>query len=161
MSTPDTTQRSRPGPVGATPPAGIDPRGPRFSAGVTAALLTVVLLLEDSTAALVGLALVTALFVTGVVRGPARSASGTVFRRWVQPRLRPTREREDPRPPRFAQVVGLTITGTGVLLALLGAPVAVPVAASLALIASFLNAVFGFCLGCELYVLLSRATRRA
>ena len=31
--------------------------------------------------------------------------------------------------------------------------VAVPVAAALALVAAFLNAVFGLCLGCELYVL--------
>jgi hypothetical protein len=40
-----------------------------------------------------------------------------------------------------------------VLLALLGVPGAVPVAAALALVAAVLNAAFGLCLGCELYLL--------
>ena len=34
---------------------------------------------------------------------------------------------------------------------------AVPVAAAFALVAAFLNAVFGLCLGCELYLLGLRA----
>ena len=39
---------------------------------------------------------------------------------------------------------------------------AVPVAAALALVAAFLNAVFGLCLGCELYLLgLRLRTRNA
>ncbi len=142
-------------------PSGIDPRGPRFSAGVTAVLLTVVLLLGDSSAALLLLAVVGVLFLIGVVRGPAGSVTGIVFRRWVLPHLPPTQEREDPRPPRFAQAVGLTIVGAGVALALLGVGSAVPVAASLALVASFLNAAFGFCLGCEMYLLGKRLTSRA
>ena len=141
--------------------AGIDPRGPRFSASVTAVLLTVVLLLEDRSAALLGLGIVGALFLSGVLRGPAGSVSGIAFRHWVQPRLAPTREREDPRPPRFAQAVGLTMAVGGVGLGLLGVPHAVPVAAALALVASFLNAAFGYCLGCELYLLGRRLFTRS
>ncbi len=139
---------------------GIDPRGPRFSASVTAVLVTVVLLLGDTTAGLVGLAVVGLLFLTGVVRGPAGSLTGIVFRRWVLRHLAPTREREDPRPPRFAQVVGLTISAAGVGLGLLGVAHAVPIAASLALVASFLNAAFGYCLGCEMYLLGRRLVTR-
>ncbi|MCU1673160.1 MAG: hypothetical protein JWN77_1273, partial [Frankiales bacterium] len=81
---------------------------------------------------------------------------GLVFRRWVRPRLGPPTHVEDPRPPRFAQRVGLAITGAGVLLAGAGLPLAVTVAASLALAAAFLNAAFGFCLGCEIYLLFRR-----
>lgn len=133
-------------------PAGIDPRGPRVGAALTAMLLTVVLLLPG-TAATVLLAVVAALFAVGTVRGTQGSVQGLVFRTLVRPRLAPPTELEDPRPPRFAQLVGLVITGAGVLLALLGIGAAVPVAAALALVAATLNAVFGLCLGCELYLL--------
>jgi hypothetical protein len=49
--------------------------------------------------------------------------------------------------------VGLVVTGAGLVLALAGIGAAVPVAAAVALVAAFLNAVFGLCLGCELYLL--------
>jgi len=38
----------------------------------------------------------------------------------------------------------------------LGFPAAVPMAAAVALVAAFLNAAFGLCLGCELYLLQRR-----
>lgn len=144
------TPTSAAGPAAA--PAGIDPRGPRFGAALTAVLLVVVLLLPGA-AGTVGLAVVAALFAVGAARGAQGSVQGLLFQALVRPRLAPTAEREDPRPPRFAQVVGLVITGGGVLLALLGVGAAVPVAAALALVAATLNAVFGLCLGCELYLL--------
>lgn len=136
-------------------PAGIDPRGPRVGAAVTAVLLVVVLLLPGA-AATAGLAVVAALFAVGAVRGAQGSVPGLLYRRLVRPRLAPPTELEDPRPPRFAQGVGLLITGAGVALALLGVPAAVPVAAALALVAAVLNAAFGLCLGCELYLLGTR-----
>ena len=43
------------------------------------------------------------------------------------------------------------------LAALAGVGLAVEIGAGLALIAAFLNAVFGLCLGCELYLLIRRA----
>jgi hypothetical protein len=135
--------------------AGIDPRGPRVGAGITAVLLVVVLLLPGA-AATVALAVVAALFAVGAVRGAQGSVQGLLFRALVRPRLAPTACTEDPRPPRFAQLVGLVITGAGVLLALAGVGAAVPVAASLALVAATLNAVVGLCLGCELYLLGAR-----
>jgi hypothetical protein len=75
----------------------------------------------------------------------------------VRPRLGPPTELEDPRPPRFAQTVGLVVTGAGLVLALLGVPWSVEISAALALVAAFLNAAFGLCLGCELYLLLKRS----
>ncbi len=36
-------------------------------------------------------------------------------------------------------------------------PAALPIAAALAFVAAFLNAAFGYCLGCQIYLLLVRA----
>jgi len=140
---------------------GIDPRGPRVGAGITAVLLVVVLLLGSGPAATALLALVAASFAVGATRGVPATWQAWLFRRFVRPRLAPPTELEDPRPPRFAQLVGLVITGLGVLLGLLGVTWAVPGAAAFALVAAFLNAVFGLCLGCELYLLGLRLRTRA
>jgi len=140
-------------------PAGIDPRGPRFGAGVTAVLLVVTLLLGTSRAATLLLTAIALLFLLGTARGVQGSVQGWVFKSWIRPRLSPPAELEDPRPPRFAQLVGLVVVGIGLVVAAFGVDVAVPVSAALALVAAFLNAAFGLCLGCELYLLLLR--RRA
>jgi len=137
-------------------PAVIDPRGPRFTAGITAVLLLVVAILGFGGADLAAwllLAALAALFAWGAFAGVRRHPFGLLFKRFVRPRLAPPDELEDPRPPTFAQLVGLIITGAGLVLGLAGVAVAVPVAAALALVAAFLNAVFGLCLGCELYLL--------
>jgi len=130
-------------PVRTNAPAGIDPRGPRFGAAVNLVLLVAVLLLG----------VIVAGFALGAFGGIGRTWQGWVFRKVVRPRLAPPAELEDPRPPTFAQLVGLIITGAGLVLGLAGVAVAVPVAAAIALVAAFLNAVFGLCLGCELYLL--------
>ncbi|MGO1629777.1 DUF4395 family protein [Microbacterium sp. JB110] len=64
--------------------------------------------------------------------------------------------RPEPRPPRFAQGVGLGVTLVGLVLHLAGVPLALPIAAAAALVAALLNAVFGLCLGCQLYLVLQR-----
>ena len=135
-------------------PAGIDPRGPRFGAWINLVLLAGVLLLGAWPAAATALlAVIVVSFAIGTFRGVGHTWQGWVFRKLVRPRLAPPTELEDPRPPTFAQLVGLIITGAGLLLGLLGVPYAIPVAAGFALIAAFLNAVFGLCLGCEMYLL--------
>lgn len=145
---------------GPLPPggAGIDPRGPRFGAGLTAVLLAVTVVLGTSVAATVVLGLATVLFAIGAVRGTTGSVQGAVFRRGVRPRLAPPAYLEDPAPPRFSQVVGLVVGATGLVLGAV-VPAAVPVAAAVAFVAAFLNAAFGFCLGCEMYLLLQRLRR--
>ncbi|MEV8025716.1 DUF4395 domain-containing protein [Microbacterium sp. NPDC080220] len=95
------------------------------------------------------------LFLWGVV-SPRTAPWGVLYRRLIQPRLAPPTDLEDPRPPRFAQGVGLFVTTVGLLLHVMGVPVALPIAAGLAFMAAFLNAVFGLCLGCQLWLVLQR-----
>ncbi|GAB3278446.1 DUF4395 domain-containing protein [Microbacterium lacusdiani] len=102
------------------------------------------------------LVVIAALFLWAVV-SPRTAPWGVVFRHLVRPRLAPPAELEDPRPPRFAQGVGLFVTGAGLILHAAGVPWALVIAAAAALIAAFLNAAFGFCLGCQIYLLLQRA----
>ncbi len=124
----------------------LDPRGPRFAAALTSAVLAVVLVTRSEWllgAQAVVLALGTA----------NRSPYAVVFRRVVRPHLAPPDDLEDARPVRFAQAVGLafTLAGLGALVA--GSAVLAAVFVGAALVAALLNAVFGFCLGCEIYLL--------
>ena len=138
----------------------IDPRGPRFGAGITAVLLLVDLFLALTgarVAATVLLAAIAAVFAWGAFAGIERHPYGALFRRLVRPRLAPPAELEEAAPPTFAQGVGFVITLVGVLLGAFGLGTGVVVAAALAFVAAFLNSVFGTCLGCRLYVLLLRA----
>ena len=141
-------------------PAGIDPRGPRFTAGLTAALLLATVVLAVGGAALAAwslLALISAVFAWSAAAGVRRNPFGILFQRFIRPRLAPPAELEDPRPPTFAQLIGFVVTVVGVLLGAVGVPIAVPIAAGLAFVAAFLNAAFGYCLGCQIYLLLVRA----
>ncbi|GAB3807872.1 DUF4395 domain-containing protein [Humibacter antri] len=138
---------------------GIDPRGPRFGAGITAVLLLVALflgLVGGTYASTVLVAALALLFLWGAVAGVARHPWGLLFRALVRPRLEAPAELEDAAPPTFAQGVGFVITALGAVLQVVGVPDAAVVAAALAFIAAFLNAVFGYCLGCQIYLLLVR-----
>ncbi|MGA8247906.1 MAG: DUF4395 domain-containing protein, partial [Nocardioides sp.] len=99
-------------------------------------------------------------FAVGAARGVQRTPYSWLFRTLVRPRLSRPHDLEDPRPPQFAQTVGLVFTVVGLAGFLASVPVLGLVAAGLALAAALLNAVFGFCLGCEIYLLLRRATAR-
>ncbi|NLP83664.1 DUF4395 domain-containing protein [Microbacterium sp. CFH 90308] len=180
---------------------GIDPRGPRFAAAITSALLLIVVFLGLtglSTAQLPDgrmlsvpwldqsmdfayvagkpawlitfasplqrfldpaflLLLVAALLFLWGVLSPRTAPWGVLYRKTVAPRLAPPTELEDPRPPRFAQGVGLFVAVVGLVLHLAGVPWALTIAAAAAFVAAFLNAVFGLCLGCQLYLVLQRA----
>ncbi|WP_407320473.1 DUF4395 domain-containing protein [Isoptericola halotolerans] len=142
-----------PSPSGTSEPAGIDPRGPRVGAGITAALLAVVVLLGPGTEALALLAVVALSFLPGALLGTHATWQGWLFRTLVRARLGAPEHLEDPRPPQFAQLVGLLVTAAGVALGLAGVPGAVPWAAGVAFLAAALNATVGLCLGCELYLL--------
>lgn len=138
----------------------IDPRGPRFGAGITGVLLLIdffLALTGAGVAATVLLAAISAVFAWGAFAGVARHPYGALFRRFVRPRLGPPTELEEAAPPTFAQGVGFAITLVGVVLGAFGVTGGLAVFAALAFVAAFLNSVFGFCLGCQLYVLLLRA----
>ncbi len=148
-----------PTPAG-TAPNGIDPRGARFGAAITTVVLAIVLLTWDTLPSLILLGLQTFVFALGAAAGPSRQPYATVFARLVRPRLGPPRELEDPRPPRFAQLVGLTFTGAALVAVLAGLPLLGLILTAGALIAALLNAAFGLCLGCEMYLIIVRLTRR-
>ncbi len=147
----------------ATPitPAGIDPRGPQISAGLTTLVLAMVLLLAPGPIATVLLAAQAVVFAIGVSLGVQHTPYALLFRTLVRPRLAPPTHLEDARPPRFAQGVGLGFAVVALAGFVLGAPTLGLVATGLALVAALLNAVFGFCLGCELYLTGARVLSRA
>lgn len=134
---------------------GIDPRGPQFTAAITAAVLIVILLLP-ATAAAVLTGVQALLFALGATRGVQHTPHAVLFKRLVRPRLRPPAELEDPAPPRFAQAVGLAFTLVALVGYLTGLTLLGQIAIGFALVAALLNAVFRFCLGCEMYLLLKR-----
>jgi disulfide bond formation protein DsbB len=154
MSTTVRPDPTRPAVVG-----GIDPRGPQVAATLTAVVLALVLLLPQPAAEFV-LAAQAVVFGIGTVRGVQHTPYAWVFRTFVRPRLAPPRELEDPAPPRFAQGVGLLFSLVGLVGFTAGVTALGLVATGLALVAALLNAVFAFCLGCEMYLLLRRATAR-
>ncbi|MGE3194693.1 MAG: DUF4395 domain-containing protein [Microbacteriaceae bacterium] len=136
----------------------IDPRGPRVSAGITAVVVLIVIALALGGLfwpAVILFALQGVVFAVGAFAGVQRHPYGVVFRKLIRPRLKPPLELEDPKPPTFAQGVGLFVTVVGLGLSLI-APLALPIAAAAAFVAAFLNSVFDYCLGCQIYLLLVR-----
>jgi hypothetical protein len=132
----------------------IDPRGPRFGALLTMVVFAVVLV-TGSAWVLAAQALV---FATGAFLGLTKSPYGLLYRWLIRPRLGPPAELEAQAPPRFAQAVGLVICIVGVIGYGLGIVPLGIAAAALGLIAAVLNGVFGLCLGCEMYLMIRRAT---
>jgi hypothetical protein len=94
-----------------------------------------------------------AVFGLGVAQ---RSPYVWLFRRAVRPHLGPPAALEDPRPLRFAQGVGLLFSVVALLGVVTGTAILAVGATAAALVAAFLNAAFGICLGCEAYLLLRR-----
>ena len=148
---PTATPAAAPTPKGAM----VDPRGLRFVAGVTTVVLAVVLLTGNVWL----LAAQTVVFALGAFAGLQRHPYGVVFGRFVRPRLSPPSELEPSAPPRFAQGVGFAFALFGTVALALGATTAGLVAVGFALAAAFLNVAFGFCLGCETYLIARRVLR--
>jgi hypothetical protein len=140
-------------------PTQIDPRGQRFAATVTAVLLAVALVPSPSALTLGLLAFQLVVFAVGAFVGPASTPYAWVFRTFIRPRVGAPAETEDAAPPRFAQGVGLGFAAVALLGYAAGLPLLGAIAAGMALAAAFLNAAFGFCLGCEMYLLLHRLNR--
>jgi len=130
----------------------VDPRGLRFAAGVTTVLLALTLIFGSPWI----LAVQTLVFAVAVAFGVQASPYGQVFKRLIRPRLGRPKELEDAAPPRFAQLVGLAFAVVGLIGYLTGATVVGVVATGFALVAAFVNAAVGLCLGCEAYLLIHR-----
>jgi hypothetical protein len=131
----------------------VDPRSLRFAATLTTVVLALVLVTGNAWL----LAAQAAVFALGL---RDQSPYGLLFRRFVRPRLGPPALLEDARPPRFAQGVGLGFAVLGVVGFLTGLGWLGLAATAAALVAAFLNAAFGICLGCELYLLIQRTRVR-
>jgi hypothetical protein len=130
----------------------VDPRGPRFSAWMTTVVLAVVLL----TGWWRLLAAQTVLFALCAFISLKLNPWGHVYRHAIQPRLTPTSEREEAAPLRFAQGVGFVFALIGTIGYASGLTTLGVVATALALVAALLNAAFGLCLGCEMYLVIRR-----
>jgi hypothetical protein len=135
----------------------VDPRGPRFVATVTTVVLALALITESAWL----LAAQAVVFALGAFVGVQASPYTWAFRTFVRPRLAPPTELESEAPVRFAQTVGLAFAVVGALGFATGLTWLGLVAAGMALAAAFLNAAFGFCLGCEMYLLVRRLTGRS
>ncbi|TDC56861.1 DUF4395 domain-containing protein [Actinomadura sp. KC345] len=135
----------------------VDPRGPRFGAAVTTVVLVAVLV-TGSWALLAAQAVV---FAIAALLGLRYAPYGLVFRVLVRPRLGPPRESEDAAAPRFAQGVGLAFALAGTIGYVTGTTWLGTGATALALAAAFLNAAFGLCLGCEMYLIIRRITTKS
>lgn len=138
----------------------VDPRGPRFGGAVTTVVLVLALILIGTPAGTILIAWQTLVFALGAIVGLHAQPYGIFFRRVIRPRLAPPAELEDAAPPRFAQAVGLGFLVVALVASLAGAIVVATVAVAFALAAAFLNAAFGFCLGCEMYLLGRRLAHR-
>jgi hypothetical protein len=144
---------------------GIDPRGPRFVAGIVAIKFLVVIALAllgldnpgFAIAALVLAIYNAAIFLFAAIAGVPRHPYGVLFKKLIRPRLKPPVELEDPTPPTFAQGVGFVVTIVGILLFFPFGSIALVIAGAAAFVAAFLNSVFAYCLGCQIYLLLARA----
>ena len=135
----------------------IDARGPRYSAGITSVVLALALITESSY--VIGFQF--AVFLSAVLFGLRRSIYGFIYRNLIQPRLKGVVPSEDQRAPRFAQLIGALFAFIALLGGVSGNSAVFLIATSFALGAAFLNAAFGFCLGCQIYLILLRLTKRS
>ena len=137
-------------------PTLIDVRGPRFSAAITVIVLAIALATQNVWV----LALQGVVFAIGAIRGPQFTPYAFIFKRVVKPLLRGEVVTEDSRPPQFAQTVGFLFALVGLLGAAIGSVPVFSIAVGFALAAAFLNSVFNYCLGCEMYLLVLRIRTR-
>ena len=129
----------------------LDPRGQRFAATLTSAVLIVVLATGWG-----WLALAQTVVFAITALDPRKGPYAYAYRALILPRIGPPAEREPAAPVRFAQTVGFTFLAVATLGYLSGLTALGVVFAAFGLLAAFLNAAFGLCLGCEAYLLLKR-----
>ncbi|MEJ0014149.1 MAG: DUF4395 domain-containing protein [Actinomycetota bacterium] len=126
----------------------IDARGPRWSAGLTAIILIAALITRSPVLIIIQLVQ----FGIAAFAGPPKSPYAWLYKRFVQPRLSKTFESEDVRPPQFAQLVGFVFALVATVGALTHTWPVFTVATAFALFAAILNSVFGYCIGCKIYL---------
>jgi hypothetical protein len=96
-------------------------------------------------------------FVARVLAGPRISPLGQFATKVVAPRLRQYEKLMPGPPKRFAQGIGVAFSVTASVLWLAGVPTAARIVVAMLAGAAFLEAAFGFCLGCKIFGLLMKA----
>ena len=134
----------------------IDARGLRYTAALTTIVLSAAIITESNL--IIGFQF--AVFLSAVIFGLRRSIYGFLYRNLIQPKLKGPVPIEYESAPRFAQLIGALFALTALIGGLTGNTAVFLIATGFALAAAFLNAAFGFCLGCQLYLLIVRATKR-
>ena len=136
----------------------VDPRLLRFSAGATAGVLAVVLLLVDVARPLSLGLLGTQVAVFGFTAFVSFQWSlwAQIYARFIWPRIGAPRALEDARPPRFAQFLGFVVTALALIFFAVGADVAGYGLTAFAFGVTALNAATGLCVGCKVYPLVRR-----
>jgi hypothetical protein len=142
------------------PQVEVDVRGPRFAAAITVLVLAVSLLTVGTALATTLLVIQTIVFGLGAFVGLKAQPYGIIFRAVIQPRLAPATEFEAIAPPRFAALVGFIFTAVALVGVVINVDAVTYIAVACALAAAFLNAAFGFCLGCEMFLLGKRIFSR-
>ncbi|MDF2091284.1 DUF4395 domain-containing protein [Knoellia sp. 3-2P3] len=142
--------------LGACPLRGqVDPRLLRFSAGATASVLAVVLLIVDVARPL-GLGLLAsqvAVFAFTAFVSFQWSLWAQIYARLIWTRIGAPTTLEDARPPRFAQFFGFVVTASALAFFAFGVDVAGYGLTALAFGMAALNASTGLCVGCKAYLL--------
>lgn len=134
----------------------IDPRGTRFSAAITTVVLAIVIITAPMAISMLLLGIQTLVFACGAVLGPTKQPYAWLFRKYVRPRIGEPSHMEDAAPPQFSQAVGAVFALAASISLIVGWLPGVWIFAGFALLAAALNAIFGFCLGCEMYVRIRR-----
>lgn len=140
--------------------AQVDPRLVRFSAGATAGVLAVALLVLDAARPL-GLGLLAsqvAVFGFTAFVSFQWSVWAQLFAHVIWPRLARAVEPEDARPARFAQLIGFAVTSAALTAFVLDSDVAGYSLTALAVGAAGLDAATGLCPGCAAYRALRSGT---
>jgi fumarate reductase subunit D len=138
--------------------AQVDPRLLRFSAGATASVLAVVLLIVGVARPL-GLGLLAsqvAVFAFTAFVSFQWSLWAQIFARFIWPRIGAPTALEDARPHRFGQLVGFVLTALALIGFALGDDLAGLGLTALTFGVTALNALTGICLGCKAYPLIRR-----
>lgn len=134
----------------------IDPRGPRVTATITLFVLGTAFLAHSTILILIQLLQ----FTIGGFVSPKKAPYGFVYRKILQPRLGKDFVGEDIRAPQFAQKIGFLCAALAAIGAITRIDVLFSIPVILALMAAFLNAVFDYCVGCKIYLILARITKR-
>ena len=133
-------------------PKPIDPRGPRFNQAVLTLALLVGFVAQWWPIA----PIMAAVLLLGAALGPRYGPFLRLYADLIRPRLSPPGELEDPRPPRFAAVVGVVFLAAATVAFVVGTDLVGWILALVVAGLAGLAATTGICVGCEMYSFVAR-----